>query len=188
EGDFAVVAAAGRSHRAALLLSAVNPIREAIVGDHVKELRGRLVVPRVPGLASIHADGGALVGRQQDDARVVGVDPNGVIVVAAGRAFDGRETRAAVYRPVSGSVGDVDHVLVFRIDAHAGEIGAAPPDALFVVDALPVGAGVVGAVDASFFGVDQRVHAPRIAGRDGDADAAQPLRNRGQAALVDATE
>ena len=174
EGDFAIVAAAGGAHRAALLLSAVDPIGEAIVGDHVIELRGRLVVPGAPGLAAVQADGGTLVGCQQDDAGVVGVDPDGVIIVAAGRAFDGGETGAAIDRAVGGGVGDVDDVLVFGIDAHAGEIGAAPPDALVVVDALPVGAGVVGSVDTALLGrIHQRVHAARIAGRDGDADAAQ---------------
>ncbi len=60
--DLAIVAAAGNARGAALLLPAVDPIRKAIVGDHVIELRGRLVVPGAPGCAAIDRDGGALIG------------------------------------------------------------------------------------------------------------------------------
>jgi hypothetical protein len=67
-----------------------------VVGAHVVELRRRLVVPGTPGAAAIHADGGALVHGQQDDIGILGVDPDGVIVVAAGRAFNRGETFAGI--------------------------------------------------------------------------------------------
>jgi hypothetical protein len=59
--DFAEVAAAGGADRAALLLAAIDPVGKLVVGDDVIELRGRLVVPRTPGLAVVDADGRALI-------------------------------------------------------------------------------------------------------------------------------
>ena len=83
--DLAVVAAAGDAGRAALLLAAVHPVRKPVIGDDVVELGGRLVVPATPRLAAVDRDDRALVGRdQQDDVRIVRVDPDRVIVVAAG--------------------------------------------------------------------------------------------------------
>ncbi len=86
KGDFAPIAAAGGSGGAALLLSAVNPVGKLIVGDDVIELRGRLVVPGTPRSASIDADRCALIAREQNDLRILGIDPDGVIVIAARRA------------------------------------------------------------------------------------------------------
>src|SRR6185503_6921346 len=79
--DLPVVSATGYSYRAALLLASVDPIRKPIVGDHVIELRGWLVVPRAPALSAVNCNDCSLVGSQQDDLRVVGVDPNCVIVI-----------------------------------------------------------------------------------------------------------
>src|SRR5262249_1866632 len=86
--NLAEVATACCTYRPAFLLSSIHPIGELIVGDHVIELGRRLVVPGTPGLAAIHADGCALVDRNRDDFRVERIDPDGVIVVPAGRAFD----------------------------------------------------------------------------------------------------
>ena len=75
--------------------------------------------------------------------------------------------------------------LFFGIDADAGEIAAAAVDALFGVDVFPVGAGIVGTVDAAEFPArfDESVHTIGVGGRDGDADASQPaLREGGKAA------
>src|SRR6266566_6042628 len=62
KSNFAVIAAALRRHGAALLLRAVNPVRKAIVGGDVIELRGWLIVPTAPRRAAIHADDRALNG------------------------------------------------------------------------------------------------------------------------------
>src|SRR5262249_35688536 len=80
ESNLAKIAAAGGADRAALLLSAVDPVGKLVVGNDVVELRGRLVVPGTPGLAAVHADGCALVDGQGDDVWVVGIDPDGVVV------------------------------------------------------------------------------------------------------------
>ncbi len=87
KGDLGRSRSGCNAGRTALLLAAVNPVRKLIVGDHVIELRGGLVVPGTPGLAAVDADGGALVAGEQDDARIFGIDPDGVVIVATRRAF-----------------------------------------------------------------------------------------------------
>src|SRR5205823_5636017 len=110
EGDLAVVAPADDASGAALLLAAVDPVGELVVGADVVELGRRLVVPAAPGLAAVDRDRRTLVGGQQDDLWVVGVDPDRVVVVAAGGALEGGEGLAAVGRAVQAGVGDVNDV------------------------------------------------------------------------------
>src|SRR6476620_11418051 len=82
----AVVAAAFDSDRTAFLLTAVKPIRKRVVRADMIQLRGRLVVPRAPALPAIHGDDRALVRAQQNDVGSIRIDPNILIIVAAGRA------------------------------------------------------------------------------------------------------
>src|SRR6516164_10876252 len=96
ERYFTVVAAALRRDATRFLLAAVDPVGEAVVGRDVKKLRGRLVVPAAPGLASIHADDRALVGGKCDGLRVFRADPDALIIVAARRAFPSYERFATV--------------------------------------------------------------------------------------------
>src|ERR1700734_2767460 len=81
------VAAANHARRTALLLAAADPIREPPVGIYMVHLRGRLVVPRAPRGAAVHGDRRALIGRKRDDLWIARIDPDRMIVVAAGRAF-----------------------------------------------------------------------------------------------------
>src|SRR5579864_2812219 len=106
--DLTKVAAAGDSRRATLLLAAIDPIWKAIVGNNVITLRRRLVVPGAPSSPAIHADGRALVARQGDDLRIFGIEPDGVIVVAARSALDGGERGASIRGTISRCVDDVD--------------------------------------------------------------------------------
>src|ERR1017187_8848470 len=62
ESDLPERAAAGGSGRAAILLRAVDPIGEPGVGGDMVELAvGKVVPVQIPGIAAVHADGGALV-------------------------------------------------------------------------------------------------------------------------------
>src|SRR5713101_8602213 len=186
KSDFAKVAAAGGADRAALLLASIDPVRKLVVGDDVIELRGRLVVPGTPGLAAIHADGRALVHGEGDNVGVFGIDPAGVVVVAAGRALDGSEVLAGVGGAVGRGVGHIDHIFVSRIDTHAAEVVAASPDTFFVIHLLPALTSVVGAINAAtflliqLFRVDPRIHAIGIARRDSRADATDTFGFAGQ--------
>ena len=182
ERDPPVVAARDDAGGSAFLLAAVHPVRKAVVGGDVKHLRRRLVVPGAPRLAAIHRDRRALIGRDQDDVAVRRVDPDGVVVVAARRAFDRRERVAAVDRAVRGRVRRVDDVRVRRIDADVGEVVAASPDARLGVHLRPARARIVRSVEARRARGDPGVDPFRIGRRDADADAAQAVGGRRQAA------
>src|SRR5580658_3817729 len=60
-GDFSPIAAANHARGPRLLLTAADPIREAVVGVDVIHLRGRLVVPRTPCRAVIDRDRRTLI-------------------------------------------------------------------------------------------------------------------------------
>src|SRR5690348_9627968 len=94
-GDLAVVAAAGDRDGAAVLLAGIDPVGKAVVGGEMIELAGRLVVPAAPGAAAVDGDRGALVGAFGDVAGVLGVDPDRVIIVAAGASAKDVAGRAA---------------------------------------------------------------------------------------------
>ncbi len=125
ERDLAVVAAAVDARRARVLLSAAQAIRERVVGRDVVHRGRRLRVPVAPRLAAIGRDDAALVGDDEQDVRVVGIDPDLLIVVAAGRAAHGRPREAAVLGAPEHGRAAVDDVLVLRIDGDGRQIAAA---------------------------------------------------------------
>ena len=141
------------------------------------ELRRRLIVPRAPGLAGVHGDGRALVGRDEHDVSVVRIYPNAVIVVAARCALDRGEGCAAIRRPICRSVRRVHHVRIPRVDFDLREVGRASPDTHFRVCATPCLARVIGTIDpAQGRSVDRGVHPARISRRDREPDSPQTLR------------
>src|SRR6185295_4354626 len=179
EGELAVIAAARHRHRAAVLLAAVDPVGETVVGGHVVELPGRLVVPGAPGLAAVDGDDGALIGAGDHPLRVVRIDPQEVVVVAARRAAEEGEGLAAVGRAPQRLARHVDHIGILGIHLHHGEVRAG--EARRGIDALPGGAAVVGTVDPGICdGVDGGIDArAAAAARYGETDASQ--RSGGQA-------
>src|SRR5207237_7757405 len=114
-----------------------------LVVDHVIHLRGRLVVPRAPGLATIHCNGRVLVTGNQDDVGIFRIDPDAVVVVSSGRAFDGGEVLAAIGGAIAGSIRNVNDVGIAGINFDLGEIRAAAPDARFIVHFAPAQAGII---------------------------------------------
>ena len=99
--DLAIIATAEHSSGAALLLAAINPVRMLVVGDDMIELRGRLVIPGTPGASTVDSDRGALIYAEKDDVGILGIDPDRVIVVSAGRALPGDEVLTTVGRFVA---------------------------------------------------------------------------------------
>ena len=108
--DVAVVGAAVHGDRAAVLLGAVDAVGKLVVGGDVIKLRGGLVVPGGPGLAAIEADGRALIDAEREVRRVFGVDPNLVVIVAAGGSAYDLDGLAAVFGPIERDVGNVEDV------------------------------------------------------------------------------
>src|SRR2546421_10849003 len=103
KADLAIIAAAGGANGTTLLLSTIDPIGEPIVRAHVIKLRGWLVVPGAPGLAAVHGKSRALIDAEKHDLRVLRIDPDAVVVIPSGRAFDGSEGVAAIGRAIGGS-------------------------------------------------------------------------------------
>ena len=66
--------------RRVVLLTRVQPVREAVVDVDLVELGGRLVVLRRPSHAAVERDVGTTVVGLNPDVRVVGVDPHVVVV------------------------------------------------------------------------------------------------------------
>ena len=167
--------AAGNADRAALLLPAVDPVGELIVGRDVVQLRGRLVVPGAPGPAAVDRDDGPLVRGEEHDVGLQRVDPDPLVVVAAGRALDRRPRLAAVVRSIRGDVADKDDVGVRRVHA---DVEAEPS---VLADERPAFAAVVRAVEpfrAAPLPHHRRIQAIRIAGPDAEADASGAFGSR----------
>src|SRR6185437_11109709 len=94
--DFTQVAAAGHRHRAAVLLGGIDPVWVLVTSGNTVDLRGGLVVPGRPGGAVVEADGCALIHAEDHAAAVGRVNPEFVVVVAAGSALEGSEGVAAI--------------------------------------------------------------------------------------------
>ncbi len=97
-GDQAEVRAIGNDDRSGILLRGVEPVRKRIVRGDAIELAGRLIEPSAPGLAAVVGDDGALIGAFQDVVRILRIDPEDVIVFAAGSSLPGGERAAAIRR------------------------------------------------------------------------------------------
>src|SRR5215475_15168482 len=102
EGDLSVVATAGSTSSAAVLLRSVYVIRKIVVDGHVIELRSRLVVPGTPALAAVDADHCTLIAGHCHAVGIVRIDPHKVIVISARRAFDGFDCLATISRAIKG--------------------------------------------------------------------------------------
>src|ERR1700730_17980131 len=102
ESDCSVIAPAQNKNASAILLRTVNVIREIVVDGHVIELSCRLVVPTAPGVACVHTNAGALVAAKNHPLRIIGINPESMIVVAAGSALDGDESFPGVRGAIDG--------------------------------------------------------------------------------------
>src|SRR4029079_5034303 len=96
--------------RPAVLLPAVDPVGEPVVGGEVVELPRRLVVPAAPGSAPVDGNHRSLVACGGDVIRVLRVDPDEMVVVAAGRAFQDLEGLPSVGRAANRLAGHVHDV------------------------------------------------------------------------------
>jgi hypothetical protein len=91
----------------------------------VVHLRRGLVVPGTPRLAAVDCDDGPLVADENNGFRIVGIDPEILVVVATGSAAEAGPGLAAVSRFPGDGAGDDDGVRVFRIESRNREISAA---------------------------------------------------------------
>ena len=125
ERDASVIRAALHARATGILLPGTDAIGKRVVSGHVVHRGGVLVVPVAPAQAAIRRDHGALVGHRDDDLRIVRVDPDALVVVAARRAAHGAPRQPAVHGPPHHGRGAVDDVRVFGVDGDGREIAAA---------------------------------------------------------------
>src|SRR6266852_9195094 len=172
--DFAVVAAAHRTNGPAFLLSAVNPIRKAIVRGHVIELRGRLVIPSAPRGAAVDGNYRALIAGERNRLRMLAADQNARIVIAARCAAKSDEGLSAVTRFPSGGVCNVNHVRIVGCNCNAHSTGTSATDTAIAVDQAPRFSGVIRTVDTgSFFCLHRGVNTMRLTWRNRNANATE---------------
>src|SRR6185503_16619698 len=136
-------AARRRADRAAVLLCPGDPVRKTLIGGDVINLCGWLVVPRAPGGGAVDCYDRTLITGDDHSLRIVWVDPELVIIVAAGRAFDWRPCFAGVSRSIHRRVHHVNDIGVLRIDSDLLEVPAAVPESLVAREPRPRGARVV---------------------------------------------
>src|SRR5262249_17024065 len=117
-----VVTAAGDGNSATILLGTVDSIWELVVGNDVIELRGWLVVPGSPAVASIYTDDRSLVAAGDHALRIGGIDPECVIVVAARRTFNRLPALSGILAAIKRDIGQVNNVGILRIHGHLAEV------------------------------------------------------------------
>ena len=172
---------ARHAQRAVVLLRTAHVERDMRGGDHVVELRGREVLVAPRELASgrhVERDGAAAVVAVDHVVRVVGIDPQ-VVVVAVGAGADRRQRLAGIGRAEERRVLHVDHVLAVRVGEHVRVVERALPHAAGRVHQRPARACVVTHEQAAVLVLHQRVDAAAVGARHGHADA--PHHARGQA-------
>ena len=128
---------------AVVLLSAINEIREAIVGNHMVELRRRLVPLRSPTCAAIGAYIGSAIVGFNHPVGIVGIDPKPVIVSM--RNTNIPESLSAVIGAIHSCIKDVNTIYRARVGKDMRVIKRPLAIATVVVGQGPVFAPVIGA-------------------------------------------
>src|SRR6266851_6720722 len=160
-----VTAAAWSGNRVTVLLRAINPIRKLVVRNHVIELRRWLVEPGTPRFTSVARHNRSLVATENHPPRLIGINPQFVIVVAPGRAFESCKRLPSVARLIGCSIWDVHGVRILRIHAELSEIPPALPDAPVSRNPLPTLAAVVRTKKPALLGIHNQINPPRVARR-----------------------
>src|SRR3954453_9169783 len=170
--DCPVVAPARDADGSAVLLCAVNAVRECVVCRDMVELRRGLVVPLAPRDAAVDRDRRALIDASDQSVRISRVDPQRVVIVAPGRSLDWGQRLSAIGGSIEADVRRVHDVGVPWIDDDFAEVPSPRGDPRVGSDELPGAAAVVRAIQPWLVRGDQRIHttsAIAIADRKADA-------------------
>src|SRR5690348_3586268 len=115
-----------------VLLRSRSPIWKSVIESDMIYLGRRLVIPRTPCFGAVLGHNRALIAAKNHPIRIVRVDPQLMIIVAARRAFYRGESSAAVGRFICRSVTDINDIWIFGVDDSLRKIPAASPNALLV--------------------------------------------------------
>src|SRR5260370_17257864 len=163
EVERAVTAPAWRSYRTAIVLRSVHPVGKLVVCCHVIQLRRWLVVPRTPGLAAVARYDRPLIAAESHSPRLVGINPQFVVVVSSRRAFECGEGPSAVTRLVRCGIRDVHGIRIFGIHANFSEVPPSPPNPPAVRNALPALSAAVRTMEPALLRIHDQRNPLRIA-------------------------
>ena len=105
---------------------AAETIREGVVSRYVIEGSGGLGVPIAPGFAAIGGNYCPLIADEQNDIRVIGIEPALLIIVAAGCAADGGPGETRIFGSPENGRAAVNNLVVLRIDRDGVEESPPP--------------------------------------------------------------
>src|SRR5581483_600132 len=123
-GNCSVIPTTRNADGPALLLPAAYFVGKRVRHRGVIKLRRRLVVPGAPGCPAIHRNERSLVADQQNYFRIVRIDPDVLVVVAAGSAANSCPALASVIGTESHNAGAVNNVRVLRINSRNWQISS----------------------------------------------------------------
>ena len=132
---------------ARVLLRPVHAIGKLLIGFDLIDLRGGLVHLSGPGDAAVGGDVRPAVIRLDHEVRVVGVDPE--IVIVAVRRVQRLESPAAVGGLEEAFIVHEDRVRVLRMCVNVRVVEGPAQEALLVRLAAPCSAGIVGTVQSA---------------------------------------
>ena len=135
------------------------------------KLRRRLIILCRPVFAAVDADGCPAIVRVDHPIRIVGIDPQSVMV--AMRRVQAIKRFSAVNGAIQPGICRVNRVGILGVGPNMREIPRALPETVIVINQGPVLPAIVAAIQAALFCFDQRIDNIRIAARDGNADAAK---------------
>ncbi len=138
-------------------------------GDMIELRRGEVLVG--PGLAAVERHVGAAIVGFDQALRVVGRDPQ--VVIVAVRIGHVQERLAAVLGAKQAGVHGPDYVGILGIGENLVIVPRPLAQLVLVVDQRPRGARVIGAEHTAVARLDQRPHPRRLRARHGDADVAE---------------
>src|SRR5678816_386064 len=136
-----------------------SPVGNAIVSDDVIELCSRLIVPRAPRLAAIHRYRRALIDTEQHHFGTIGIYPDAMVVIAAGRSFYRHPRLSAIDGFVRSNVGHKCDIGILRVNANLRKIPWPAGKSFIRGYESPALTGVVRSICAGLLPrIDDRVH------------------------------
>src|SRR5205085_5497651 len=123
-----------------------------------------------PGLCAVHGHNRALIAADDHAVWIVGINPELMIIVAAGRAFDRRPLLAAISPSIDGRVRHVNSISVLRVGGDFLEVPTAVPQSLIAGKPGPGRARIFRAKDAALLRIDGDINPIVVNRRDRDAN------------------
>src|SRR5580658_4724544 len=100
-------------------------------------------------MTSVDCDDCALIAGDEHDLGMIRVDPDAVIIIPAGGAFERVPRHPAIGRFPNDHIRGINDILILRIGLDFGKIISPAPEALVTVELLPAFAGIVTSVNAA---------------------------------------